>query len=192
MPKRLIFLTGFMASGKSTIGLILANTLGWNFIDLDRYIEAKASQTIKNIFEEKGEEYFRELEKDSLMEISTLSNHVVALGGGAACTEANLELIKKSGLLIYLKTPPIIIYHRTKSKLTRPLLLDENGEKLSKEAALQKINNLLVQREKFYKRANLVFSTHKKTIGITVDILAKIINKYLYKNEKNINKKSIS
>jgi shikimate kinase len=62
MTKKLIYLTGFMASGKSTIGPILANTIGWNFFDLDKLIEEAACKSIKKIFEENGEDYFRELE----------------------------------------------------------------------------------------------------------------------------------
>ena len=66
MNKKIVYLTGFMASGKSTIGPILANTLGWNFFDLDRLIEEAAGLSVRMIFEENGEDYFRELETETL------------------------------------------------------------------------------------------------------------------------------
>ena len=77
MTKKIIYLTGFMASGKSTIGPILANTLGWNFFDLDKLIEEAAGKSIKKIFEENGEDYFRELETRTLRNTCELENYII-------------------------------------------------------------------------------------------------------------------
>src|SRR5690606_40072973 len=89
--KQIIYLTGFMGSGKSTIGPILANTLGWDFYDLDRVIENKTGKKVREIFEQDGESFFRSLETETLEELSELDKTIISLGGG---TMANAENIK--------------------------------------------------------------------------------------------------
>lgn len=81
MNKKVVYLTGFMGSGKSTIGPILANTLGWDFYDLDNLIENKTGMKIREIFEAYGEDHFRKLERQTLLEITDEVNIVVSLGG---------------------------------------------------------------------------------------------------------------
>jgi shikimate kinase len=99
MKKSLIFLTGFMGSGKSTVGPILAEKFGYDFIDVDELIEKVEGQSIVDIFRERGEIYFRNIERKILREtIFKLSKFVVALGGGTITFEDNLYLVKEVGI----------------------------------------------------------------------------------------------
>jgi len=104
--KSLIYLAGFMGSGKSTIGPILANTLGFDFVDLDRFVEQKAAKRIKEIFTTDGEQAFRALEQASLVEVSGRTQCVVSLGGGIIANEENFRLIRDSGVIVYLQLAP--------------------------------------------------------------------------------------
>lgn len=170
-----IYLTGFMTSGKSTIGPILANVLGWDFYDLDKVIADQENKSIVEIFESSGEEYFREVEKETLAKLSVQTKLVVALGGGTLTNELNLEVIKKTGLLVYLKVTPEILYKRLKNKIDRPLFKDlVLGEKSEKEF-IQKIETLLNSREDYYNQADLIINTDETKIGYTVDRIAKQI-----------------
>jgi len=166
-----------MASGKSTIGPILANTLGWNFIDLDQLIEAKVGQKIKSIFEENGEEHFRDLERKTLQEILTLNKYIIALGGGTITDPKNLEMIKSSGFLVYLESSPEEAYKRLRFKRDRPVLLFDSEQEPTKTELLGRITELLKQRQKYYDQPNIRINTDNSRIGNTVDKLASIINK---------------
>lgn len=183
MKKNLIFLTGFMASGKSTIGPILANTIGWNFLDLDNVIEEKTSKKIVDIFREDGEKFFRELETNLLREIITLNNYVISLGGGTIENEENLKMIKHNGVLVYLETSPEAAYKRLRFKRDRPALLFDNREP-TKEEFINRINTILSRRLKYYNQADLKINTDNKSVGITVDYLVKILRKD-FKIEEN-------
>lgn len=176
MKKDLIFLTGFMASGKSTVGPILANTIGWEFLDLDKVIEQKVNKKIVDIFKDEGEFYFRELESETLKELTKLSRHVISLGGGTIESEENLSQIKENGILIYLETSPEAAYRRLRFKRDRPALLFDNNEP-TKEEFLNRINTILNRRLKYYNQADLKMNTDNKPIGITVDKLVKILRK---------------
>lgn len=170
-----IYFTGFMTCGKSTIGPILANVLGWNFFDLDLEIIKNEGMSIKEIFDKKGEEYFRQIEGDILFELSKHDKTIISLGGGAITNERNLQTIKSSGKLIYLKITPEVIYYRIKNKLNRPIFYDLVMNEAPKEAFLNKINSLLEEREKYYNQADLVIETGNNEIGVTVDKIAKIL-----------------
>ena len=98
-----IFLIGFMGCGKTTLGKKLAKHLNFNFIDLDRFIENKTVKSINVIFDEKGEQYFRDLEKESLNEIYKMDNLVIATGGGTPCFSDNMQTMLEKGICIYLK-----------------------------------------------------------------------------------------
>ena len=102
-PIEQVYLTGFMTSGKSTIGPILANVLGWEFKDLDRVIEEHENKTVVEIFETNGEEYFRNLEYKFLIEFSNERKLILSLGGGTIAFDRNLKLLKDSGKIVYLK-----------------------------------------------------------------------------------------
>jgi len=180
MQKKLIYLTGFMASGKSTIGPILANTLGWDFFDLDKVIEADAGKSIRKIFEENGESNFREIETNTLSRLSVLENYIISLGGGTVASEKNLEIIKSSGYLIYLESSPEETYKRLRFKRDRPELLFDGDEEPTKVEFLEKINLLLKKRILYYNQADLKINTDNCRVGKTVDKLASVIKKEFY------------
>lgn len=180
MYKNKVYLTGFMASGKSTIGPILANTLGWNFFDLDRLVEKSAGKSIRNIFDQNGEEYFRKLETETLKKTSELENYIIALGGGTIANELNLEIIKSSGFLIYLESSPEETYKRLRFKRDRPALLFDGEDEPNKTEFLEKINFLFKQRVKYYNQADIKLNTDNCHVGKTVDKLCSIIKKEFY------------
>lgn len=180
MKNNLIYLTGFMASGKSTIGPILANTIGWNFYDLDKVIEDETRKSIRAIFEEFGEMYFRDLETKTLVQLSNLNNHIIALGGGTVANNENLEIIKSSGYLIYLESSPEETYKRLRFKRDRPALLFDGDEEPTKSEFLDKINSLLEKRSMYYNQADFKINTDNSMVGKTVDKLASIIQKEFY------------
>lgn len=181
--KNIIYLTGFMTSGKSTIGPILANVLGWSFFDLDKVLEKKENMSVVDIFETKGEDYFRNIEMNTLAELSGKDRVVVSLGGGTVANDQNLQLIKNSGILVYLKVSPEILYKRLKNKIDRPLFKDlVLGEK-SENDFVERIKELLEKREGNYKQADLEINTDETRVGYTVDKIAKQIKSFL--NGKN-------
>ncbi len=171
MKTKRIYLTGFMGAGKSTIGLILANTLGWTFYDLDAEIVKSRGKSVVAIFKEDGETKFRELEASVLAELSKSDNIIVALGGGAVLFEDVAKLIKSSGVSVYLKASAERIYDRLKYKTDRPLFQTLEGGALSKEDAMKKIRTMLKEREGTYMEADLVFNTEGLAIGKIVDHL---------------------
>jgi shikimate kinase len=124
--KSQIFLVGFMASGKSTVGPVLAEQLRRPFIDLDRLIEAKAGCTIFELIQRDGEERFRELETQTLAETSQGEPAVIAPGGGAITRAENRTLMQKSGVLVWLDAPFELCWQRIQQDgVTRPLAPDE-------------------------------------------------------------------
>ncbi|HOM27495.1 MAG TPA: shikimate kinase, partial [bacterium] len=118
-----IVLIGFMGTGKTEVGILLAKRLNMNFVDTDKLIEEREKDRIVRIFEVKGEEYFREIEEKIIEEVSNYKNCVIATGGGAVIREKNYNNLKKNGILICLKATPEEIYKRTISKKDRPLLM---------------------------------------------------------------------
>lgn len=178
-----IYLTGFMTSGKSTLGKILANVIGWNFYDLDKEIEKDEKMKITQIFETKGEKYFREVEADKLKFFSQESNVIISLGGGTIVSESNCKFINENGKLIYLRVSPEIIYTRIKKKTDRPLFKEFVLAENPREAFIEKISGMLKDREKYYSKADLVFDVDNSPIGKTVDKLAKKVNRIII--EKN-------
>ncbi len=174
-----IFLTGFMTCGKSTLGPILANMLGWNFYDLDKEITERENATVVEIFQKKGEKYFRDFETSLLKELSKSHKVVVSLGGGTIVNNTNLNFIKQNGLLVYLRVTPEVLYKRLKNKTDRPLLRDivlsDNKEDLLK----QKIEQLLIEREPYYLKADFIFEADDRRLGLTADDLHKKILRYI-------------
>ena len=179
MKKKIYYLTGFMAAGKSTIGPILANTLGWEFYDLDKEVEKKEGTKITELFNRRGEEYFRKSETEILRKLSGRNEVIISLGGGAIASDENFRIIKSSGKIIYLKSSPEIVYKRLRFKRDRPAFIFEGDELPSKEEFLQRINDLLEARKKYFEQCDFVVDTDTQKVGKTVDIIAKFINKDL-------------
>jgi len=175
MKKKIYYLTGFMAAGKSTIGPILANTLGWDFYDLDKEVEKKERLKVVEIFEQKGEEYFRKTETALLDKLSQDDETIISLGGGAIAADENFGIIKSTGKIIYLKSSPEMAYKRLRFKRDRPAFVFEGEEVPSKEEFLEMINKLLDSRKKYYEQADYVIDTDNQTVGKSVDIIAKFI-----------------
>lgn len=117
-----IVLCGFMGCGKTTVGKKLAKETGRIFCDTDQYLEKKYEMKIPQIFEELGEERFREMEKEVLEEISSQKNLVIACGGGTVLRDENVQILKKGGKIYFLNVPFRVIQIRLKNDKKRPLL----------------------------------------------------------------------
>ncbi|MCB0743013.1 MAG: shikimate kinase [Ignavibacteriae bacterium] len=180
-----IYLTGFMTSGKSTLGSIIANCLGWDFFDLDNEICNDENKTVTEIFETKGEKYFREIESQKLKSLSHHKNVILSLGGGTLISDENVKFIKTNGHLVYLRVSPEIIYTRIKKKTDRPLFKEFVLAENSKQDFINKITSMLRDREPYYSQADLIFDVDNSPIGKTVDRFAKIINRVICEKNKN-------
>ena len=147
-----IILLGYMGSGKTTIGRQLALSLERTFYDLDWYIEMRYRRTVAQIFAEKGEDAFRELERNMLHEAAEFENIVLSCGGGTPCFFDNMDYIRRVGESVYLKaTPEVLVQHLKMRKVERPLL-----EGKSEGELIRFIRTSLRQREPFYMQANHV------------------------------------
>jgi shikimate kinase len=173
--KSLIFLTGFMGSGKSTIGPILANTLGYEYVDVDRFIEQKTQKEIVEIFRTEGEKAFRLLERNVLHDLTKLDHSVISLGGGTIANEENCQIVSQNGILIYLKLSPEEILQRVQYRSDRPMLKDADGNPLQAQELEKRILELLSAREPFYSRADVIIHADDMRIGVTVDEIMKSI-----------------
>lgn len=150
--KKHVFLIGFMGSGKSYWGRLLAKALRRPFVDLDELIEKKTGKKIAAIFAEAGEAVFRELEQRQLHESGAVPEAVVATGGGTPCFLDNMARMKKTGTTIYLKTPPEILIKRLKNeKNQRPLLKNTDDAELP-----ELIKKRLAEREPWYLQADFI------------------------------------
>ena len=162
-----------MGSGKSTIGPILANTLGFEFFDIDRMIEREAGKRVVEIFSEEGEAPFRQRERRALDAVFALEHCVVSLGGGTIANQENLQLIRSRGLLVYLALSPEEILHRVQHRTDRPLLKGASGENLPRGEMEHRIRELLSLRAPFYEQADVVISADQQRVGLTVDQIVK-------------------
>ena len=163
--KENVILTGFMGTGKTSLGKLLATKLGRPFIDIDKKIEQEQKLSIPKIFEQFGEAHFRELEKIAVKELSERRSLVIATGGGTIKDEENLRLLKSSGVLICLTTEPEEIFNRTARRGERPVLDGGGNERL------ETIKKLLAERKKFYDCADYqVDTTEWSPIQIIDDI----------------------
>ena len=150
----IIFLVGFMGSGKSTVGQGLARRLGYSFIDMDARIEGEHGMTINEIFEKLGEKAFREMESNLLKEMVSLQDTVISTGGGLPCTGNNMDLINRKGVSIYLRMEPEALLNRlSRGKSRRPLI-----RHLSRQELETFIREKLGEREPVYLRAHHTIS----------------------------------
>lgn len=185
MKDAVIYLTGFMTSGKSTIGPILANVLGLNYYDLDKEIEKEEKLTIVEIFEKKGETHFRMVESKILKGLSEQSGLIVSLGGGTITNKENVRLMRKTGKIIYLKVSPDNLYKRLKNKIDRPIFRDLVLGENSEDDFLNLIKELLDKRKGYYEKADLVVNTDFSPVGVTVDKIAKKITALFNENNSS-------
>lgn len=153
-----VFLIGFMASGKTTVGEELAKTIKYRFIDLDQFIEEKYGKTIKMIFEYYGEDHFRQIENEALREIAEFEgNIVVASGGGTSCFYNSVDFMNSVGITIYLRAEVAELVSRLiASKKDRPLLWGKTEEELNNY-----IIRVLEERKKYYEKAKITVDISK-------------------------------
>jgi shikimate kinase len=176
MDKKHIFLIGFMGSGKSTVGAILAERLNLPFIDSDAAIEEKTGKRIHELFSEEGEAAFRKYEMDFLDELKTTDQSVIAVGGGLPAIDGAIELMHELGLVIYLNTSLLTLIKRLKDERElRPLLKD-----LSDAEFHPFVEDLLSRRVQYYKQAKLIMPNERNSpIGL-VESLMKELNKLIF------------
>jgi shikimate kinase len=153
---RNIALIGFMGTGKSTVGRILAEQLGFAFVDTDELIEQHAGKPISRIFSEEGETAFREYERRLLAELCSRVQLIISTGGGLAANEENLASLKTHALVICLWASPRTVYERVRAQTHRPLL--QTGDPQAR------IQELLRARERFYREADVLVNTELRSV----------------------------
>lgn len=166
-PARAIALTGFMGTGKTTVGFLLAERLGLELVDTDDVIEADAGKTIPDIFETSGEERFRQLETAALQNALRESGRVVSTGGGILLSEENLRLLRQAGPIICLTARPETILQRTQSDEHRPLLQVADPA--------ERIRELLAERESCYAQADHHLTTDEMSPADVVDAVVELL-----------------
>lgn len=162
-----IVLVGFMGTGKTAVARALAAKLGREFLELDALIEKKERVPIREIFEKKGEAYFRKIEKEVVKEAAQKEGLVISAGGGAIIDEENLKNLRKNSIIICLEASPEVILKRTKGNICRPLLNVPDPKK--------EIEDLLQKRAPYYKKADHCINTD----SLTIDQVTKEIQRRL-------------
>ena len=172
-----IFLTGYMGAGKTTLGKAFAREMNVPFIDLDWYIEERFHKSIRELFTERGEASFRELERNMLHEVGEFEDVVVSTGGGTPCFFDNMDYMNACGDTVFLQVEPEVLFHRLKvAKQQRPLLENKSDEEL-----MNFICEALQKRHPFYSQAKFLFRADeledKSQIQASVDSLRKLLDK---------------
>lgn len=163
-----IILIGFMGSGKSSVGRLLAEKLERKFVDMDDEIEIAENKTINEIFEEYGEEHFRSLETGYLEKLLTKKNKVISTGGGVIIKEENVEILRKIGVVVYLNTSIEQLMKNLEGDTLRPLLQGKDVK--------EKIVNLLRTREPIYfEAANMIIQTEGKSVEDVTNEIIKLL-----------------
>ena len=160
VKSHIIYIIGFMGSGKTTAGKKLASLLGWSFIDLDKKIEEHTGKTIPEIFSQNGEDYFRNVESEILKDFKVADKNCHFNRGGTPCYSDNMDFMLETGLTVYLKLTPEQLKSRlSDSKGERPLIKDLDNRRL-----LSFIEKKLSDREKWYNQSEITVE------GINLDI----------------------
>ena len=173
---RRIILIGYMGAGKTTIGRALAKQLGLPFYDLDWYIENRRRKKVAQIFQEVGEEGFRQIEHNMLHEVAEFEDVVISCGGGTPCFFDNIDYMNSQGQVVYLKCQPEVLYgHLLMSKNERPLLKGKSPEEL-----IAYITEQLKVREPYYSKAHYTLDISlmdsNEKIQNSVDKLCELLN----------------
>lgn len=162
-----IYLTGFMASGKTTIGRLLAEELGWNFSDLDEEIEAQQGTSIAQIFDARGEQEFRRIESEAIrVHVRSVERGrpaVIALGGGAFVQPENFDLLEDHGITIWLDCPLETVRQRLAQASHRPLARDP-----------QKLEELYRERQAVYARADFRIPIESDEPSVAIAAILKL------------------
>ncbi|MBR6601091.1 MAG: shikimate kinase [Bacteroidaceae bacterium] len=148
-----ILLIGFMAAGKTTLGRALAKELGLQFIDLDHYIECRYRSTVSQLFAERGEEAFRQIERNMLHEVGEFEDVVISTGGGTPCFFDNIDYMNRQGTTVFLEASVDVLHTRlTIARAQRPLVAGKSDEELRTY-----IGEMLSRRLPYYSRATHTF-----------------------------------
>jgi shikimate kinase len=153
---RNIALIGFMGTGKSSVGRMIADQLHFAFLDTDELIESRAGKSISAIFSEEGEAAFRKMEAAVIAELASRKRAVISTGGGVGAFPGNLDSLREHALVVCLWAPPEKIWERVRGQTHRPLLLEADP--------LAKIRELLAAREPFYKQADVLLNTEVRSV----------------------------
>ena len=171
-----IIIIGYMGAGKTTVGRALSKDLGMPFYDLDWYIESRMRRSVKQIFDQEGEEGFRKTERNMLHEVAEFENVILSCGGGTPCFFDNMSYLNRQGQTIYLKAQPEVLYsHLKMGKVVRPLLLNKTADEVKAF-----ITEQLSQREPYYLKAQHIvdvnlLDTYDK-IKLTVEAIENAVN----------------
>ncbi len=161
-----IVLVGFMGTGKTTIATAVANRLGMRYVSTDDLIEKKEKSTINEIFQKKGEDYFRAVESSVIRDVSCMENQVIDTGGGAVIRGENVSYLKSSGIVICLAADEEAVMERTKKYKHRPLLNCDDPKR--------KIRDLMAKRAPYYAKADYTLDTGKLTARQVVDEIVRL------------------
>lgn len=179
LPGVNLYLVGFMATGKSTVGRTLAGRLGYEFYDSDAEIERQQGRTIPEIFAHEGEETFRRYEREFIEKGHPANRCVIACGGGLITQPGMIDLLKEKGVVICLYATTQTILQRTQGNRNRPLLDVEDPEK--------RIRDLLAEREPFYRKAGTMVLTDNRSLSSVVEHLRRVYlreaNGFLLRNK---------
>jgi len=168
----ILYIIGFMGSGKSTAGKKIASHLNWSFIDLDKKIEEHTGKTIPEIFSQDGENYFREIETMLLRDFKSASDTVISTGGGTPCHSDNMNFMLETGLTLYLKLTPAELKSRLSgSKGKRPLIKDIDNKNL-----IDFIEEKLRDRERWYDRSDIIIQGIDLDINLLVTLVKSRLN----------------
>jgi shikimate kinase len=151
-----VALIGFMGAGKTSVGRLVAENLGFEFLDTDELIQSRNGRTIADIFAKEGEPAFRALEKQVVQELSARKKTVISTGGGLPTDPENLAALKSYALVVCLWASPEKIWERVRHQSHRPLLHAADPQK--------KIRELLAAREPFYKQADVLINTDLRSV----------------------------
>ena len=174
------YITGFMGAGKSAIGSRLAQKLQLPFHDLDKYISNREEACIPDIFERYGEQYFREKEKEYLLELTNSFKGVISLGGGALQNQHVVDHLKIHGLLIFIEAPLGEVLDRVLGNPKRPIVRNAEGEIKSRETLKIELETLYSSRIEFYKQAEVkIINSGSDSKEIVVDRLIDKIKKHV-------------
>ena len=171
-----IVLVGFMGTGKTAVAKLLAQNTGMVYVSTDDLIEEKEKTTISNIFSKKGEEYFREIEKEVIHQVSEDNNQVIDAGGGVVINSENMAELRKNGVIVCLWASVETIYARTKKKSHRPLLKVEDP--------VSRIKELMDKRRQFYEKADYHIETSNLSLEETVEAVKNVKSKQSKDYEK--------
>jgi len=149
-------LIGFMGTGKSSVGRLVADTLHFTFLDTDELIEASAGKSITDIFAQQGEAAFREMERKLVAELASRTRTVISTGGGLPANPANLASLKSHAMVVCLWASPETIFEHVRGQPHRPLLKAPDP--------MTKIRALLAAREPFYRQADVLVNTERRSI----------------------------